>query len=675
MKKRLSKIFSCLLMTVLASFLAVTGVYAEEPAKSADYEKLFSYSGDVQPYTVPVSGYYKLEVWGASGGNHGMLGANLISGRVEGWVYADGGYGGYSVGYTYLKAGQILFVCVGAKGADYSSGVRTSTAYNGGGYGWGASGGGGATHIALGTNRGTLANYINNKSEILIVAGGGGGGKWASGEAIPGDDSVDVPYAGGYGGGVTGGTGDWTYKFDYGPGAGGTQTGPGQAPQQVNGGIGSFGKGGDAGPRASGGGGGWYGGGGGQEDGAGGGGSGYIGGCLSTLSYNGDTYTSSTARSNNTGNGKALITYLGPIYHRQKVQVCYENGDGTFTEYEDVVNDDFAQDSAFTWTREADETYREAYVNYTVTEEKTTQVTVYRQQYTLTIEKGNGIDSVTGEGEYRAGQTVTIEAKVKEGYEFNSWSDSETLTGAESTFEFEMPTNDLHCVAVAVLIEQNAEEEDEPGDSTENGSEDNTENDSEEEASVLPLPTPAPARTRIIAPADNRAQAEDEEVQIEVEESALAPVPVLLPSVDPALRSSILKGGSIHIPLAHIDTSGTDRKGYDYSFWTMAAVIICVIGIGGLILSIYYLFFRKYKIYDSRTDELIGISFIRKDERDMFWAKISDAVCEKAGSKMYLVIGENFVRSNPEKPLKVSARGKEFYRQIRGKVDIEFAQK
>ena len=74
-----------------------------------------------------------------------------------------------------------MYICVGGNG------------YNGGA---GANGfnGGDATHIAITNNRGVLANYKSNQSEVLLVAGGGGG-------------SNDIG-TGGTGGGSTGGTGE-----------------------------------------------------------------------------------------------------------------------------------------------------------------------------------------------------------------------------------------------------------------------------------------------------------------------------------------------------------------------------------------------------------------------------------------------------------------------------------
>ena len=57
-------------------------------------EFLFDYTGSEQTFTVPCSGYYQLETWGAQGGS----------------TTVTGGYGAYSFGEIYLKRDHFNFV-------------------------------------------------------------------------------------------------------------------------------------------------------------------------------------------------------------------------------------------------------------------------------------------------------------------------------------------------------------------------------------------------------------------------------------------------------------------------------------------------------------------------------------------------------------------------------------
>lgn len=159
----------------------------------------FDYTGDEQTFTVPVTGTYKLEIWGAQGGSYSTY---------------IGGFGGYSTGNINLKSNDELYINVGGQGSA-NVGLKTVSpgGYNGGGSGYSSDnhadsfggGGGGATHIA--TKSGLLNTLENYKNNILIVAGGGAG-FFADISTYPTFSTILIGHAGGYSG-VTG-----TSKYD-----------------------------------------------------------------------------------------------------------------------------------------------------------------------------------------------------------------------------------------------------------------------------------------------------------------------------------------------------------------------------------------------------------------------------------------------------------------------------
>jgi prepilin-type N-terminal cleavage/methylation domain-containing protein len=129
----------------------------------------FDYTGDYQTFIIPISGTYKIEIWGAQGGTRSTT-PNL------------GGAGGYTTGNISFTAGQVIYLYIGQKGIDSpdwdidgSTEANSNGGYNGGGNGAGSRGpgGGGATDIRLG---GT------NLNDRIIVAAGGGGNAY---DAIP----------------------------------------------------------------------------------------------------------------------------------------------------------------------------------------------------------------------------------------------------------------------------------------------------------------------------------------------------------------------------------------------------------------------------------------------------------------------------------------------------------
>lgn len=133
----------------------------------------FAYTGGEQKFTVPTNGVYKLETWGAQGGNN------------DGSMKFDGAAGGYSAGLIKLTTNNTLYINVGGQGQPGNKNGSSTLfggagGYNGGGTGGlglsgyaSANGGGGATHIA--TKSGLLSSLENFKDSILIVSGGGGG--------------------------------------------------------------------------------------------------------------------------------------------------------------------------------------------------------------------------------------------------------------------------------------------------------------------------------------------------------------------------------------------------------------------------------------------------------------------------------------------------------------------
>ena len=137
------------------------------------------FSGGVEKGTFP-AGTYKLEVWGAQGGNYDTN---------------YGGAGGYSVGTLTITEDTDFYVYVGGQPTPLATNATaTPGGYNGGGAGFNRSysgvytygqGGGGGTDIRIGQD----SLYAR-----VIVAGGGGG------SASNGDEKATK-----YGGGLTGG--------------------------------------------------------------------------------------------------------------------------------------------------------------------------------------------------------------------------------------------------------------------------------------------------------------------------------------------------------------------------------------------------------------------------------------------------------------------------------------
>lgn len=231
----------------------------------------FDYTGSVQTATL-TPGAYKLECWGAQGGN-----SNQSNG-----TYGNGGKGGYSTGILNVSTNTTIYITVGGQGQNGILNTRTAGGFNGGGDGYGTNnsgvggGGGGASDISLMSPVFSHSSYfINNIRDTnsllsrIIVAGGGGSA---------GYDVRNNAANGGAGGGTTGQDGLSNRVYH---GTGGKQTtfGTGGSSEESNrySVQAKFGCGASASNStdvAPGGGGGWYGGG--LHCDSAGGGSGYV---------------------------------------------------------------------------------------------------------------------------------------------------------------------------------------------------------------------------------------------------------------------------------------------------------------------------------------------------------------------------------------------------------------
>ena len=143
-------------------------------------------------YTVPTTGIYKLEAWGAQGGGTSSI---------------PGGSGAYTAGNIILTKGEKLYIYVG----ENYNGYRETLSFNGGGSGTYSTAessvnfnGGGGTDIRL-----VSGDWNNNEglnSRIMVAGGGGGYANWSSGSK-GGNAGGLIGYSGNRVGSITNSTG------------------------------------------------------------------------------------------------------------------------------------------------------------------------------------------------------------------------------------------------------------------------------------------------------------------------------------------------------------------------------------------------------------------------------------------------------------------------------------
>lgn len=115
----------------------------------------YNYTGAAQTFSVPISGTYKIECWGAQGSNSGPH---------------YGGKGAYCSGDINIQTIRTLYIYVGAQSGGFGGGGVSKESERNQLFG---NDGGGATDIRLNSSS-NLRDFESFKSRIIIAAGGGG---------------------------------------------------------------------------------------------------------------------------------------------------------------------------------------------------------------------------------------------------------------------------------------------------------------------------------------------------------------------------------------------------------------------------------------------------------------------------------------------------------------------
>ena len=278
---------------------AISGLTGAEVDSWKNNTQYFNISTGIQLWTVPVTGTYTIEAFGAQGGSSGS--------RI-------GGKGVRMSGNFALTQGEIIRILVGQQGQTGGHSQNTSQF---------VSAGGGGTFV--------VRTPYNTTGSILVIEGGGGGSaenSWTVSDGRGGLTTTDGNSGqGGVSGGTAGAGGGGGDSSGSGPGGAGF-SGNGlvdtlygnvsgeNSKSFINGAAGGRNSRGWSGPEIYGGFGGG-GGGGGLSAGGGGGYSGGGGGSWSSQQAGGGggSYNSGTSQSNQvdsrTGNGQVTITLVG----------------------------------------------------------------------------------------------------------------------------------------------------------------------------------------------------------------------------------------------------------------------------------------------------------------------------------------------------------------------------
>ena len=92
--KKILTLKSIFIMLLMVLFIMPLNAKAVSVGDTYSY----GYKNSIQTFTAPVTGYYRLETWGAQGGSYGGY---------------RGGYGAYATGVVFLNKNDTLYIVTG----------------------------------------------------------------------------------------------------------------------------------------------------------------------------------------------------------------------------------------------------------------------------------------------------------------------------------------------------------------------------------------------------------------------------------------------------------------------------------------------------------------------------------------------------------------------------------
>ena len=108
----------------------------------------------------------------------------------------------------------------------------------------------------------------------------------------------------------------------------------------------------------------------------------------------------------------------------QNVYVKYQDANGNYSgDWALAKSQNLYYGASFEWSYSGGACYNAvSVIKYTVTGAKNHYIYIPRKKYSVSVSAGIGISSVSGSGSYYYGANCTVDAVVKTGYTWKSWS-------------------------------------------------------------------------------------------------------------------------------------------------------------------------------------------------------------------------------------------------------------
>lgn len=129
--------------------------------------------------------------------------------------------------------------------------------------------------------------------------------------------------------------------------------------------------------------------------------------------------------------GTQILTTVASSTYKQIIKARYQDANGLWGGYTEVINADYAPNSTCSWSHQEDEEYKGASVSYTVTAANTKYVDVQRKTYTITYNENGGLCAPSTQTfYYGCNLKLTTRRPTRSGYTFLGWATSSSGTAS-----------------------------------------------------------------------------------------------------------------------------------------------------------------------------------------------------------------------------------------------------
>ncbi|MBQ9136556.1 MAG: hypothetical protein IJX66_10770, partial [Lachnospiraceae bacterium] len=94
---------------------------------------------------------------------------------------------------------------------------------------------------------------------------------------------------------------------------------------------------------------------------------------------------------------------------------------------------------------------------------------------------------------------------------------------------------------------------------------------------------------------------------------------------------------------------------------------------GGMVWVVFFWFFRKCKVVDTKTGQVVGAAYIGK-RNNSYAVNVSKRLQNKCGEQITLTFDERFVKKNEEEDIYITVGNYQFKKVIREEIELDIQE-